>query len=312
MNDRQSLDGVFIIDKPAGWTSHDVVARVRKILNTRRVGHTGTLDPFATGVLVVCVNRATRLVQFLTVDDKEYLATMRVGFATDTGDLTGQPISPVSDARQLTTEMVAEALALFRGRIKQTPPMFSAKKVGGVKLYQMARRGEEIERAPIEVEIKELELCDPPDLFPSGEVKTLTRDFHFRVVCSSGTYIRKLAEDIGEWLGYGAHLTALRRTRAGSCYLNRAVTLEELAESAEAGGIEQMIIPMAEAVALDELRVSEVEAGEIVHGRSIRRQGNWLNGTRAKLCDHNRRLVAIAEYNAHEELWQPRIVLCRE
>src|SRR5215470_17639290 len=130
----RSRDGVLVIDKPEGLTSHDVVAQVRKLLGTRRVGHAGTLDPFATGVLVVCVNRATRLVQFLTGDDKEYLATMRLGYATDTGDLTGKPSSPVSDASHITAEAVSEILKEFRGRILQTPPMYSAKKIAGVKL----------------------------------------------------------------------------------------------------------------------------------------------------------------------------------
>src|SRR5499426_3820454 len=157
----QSQDGVLVIDKPEGLTSHDVVARMRKILGTRRVGHAGTLDPFATGVLVVCVNRATRLVQFLTGADKEYVATMRLGFATDTGDLTGRPKTPVTDTRNITSEKIQGAFSHFLGHIKQVPPMYSAKKVGGVKLYEMARHGKEIERAPVEVEIKKLELCKP-------------------------------------------------------------------------------------------------------------------------------------------------------
>lgn len=146
-------DTVLIIDKPEGLTSHDVVSRVRKILKTRRVGHSGTLDPFATGVLVVCVNRATRLVQFLTGENKEYLATMRLGVATDTGDLTGTPISETTDAGSITAESIREALTHFRGKINQIPPMYSAKKIRGVKLYELARKGMEIEREPIEVEI---------------------------------------------------------------------------------------------------------------------------------------------------------------
>src|SRR5215471_14449199 len=203
-----SQDGVLVIDKPEGLTSHDVVARVRKILKTRRVGHTGTLDPFATGVLVVCVNRATRLVQFLASDEKEYFATIRLGFATDTGDLTGTPKTPVTDTSNITSEKVQGAFSRFLGHIKQIPPMYSAKKVGGVKLYEMARRGEEIERAPVEVEIKALELCDhqesaaktrEPDIPSAAHI-----EFSFRVVCSSGTYIRTLAEDIGVSLGVGA------------------------------------------------------------------------------------------------------------
>jgi tRNA pseudouridine55 synthase len=303
--DKQSFDGVLIIDKPAGWTSHDVVARVRKILKTRRVGHTGTLDPFATGVLVICVNRATRIVQFLSGDDKEYLATMRLGFATDTGDLTGQPLSPVTDNSGITAQMVKESLAHFRGRIKQVPPMYSAKKVGGVKLYEMARQGREIEREPVEVEIKELELI-PETVDGNSVCDKLT----FRVVCSSGTYIRQLAEDLGNRLGVGAHLTELRRTRAGLCRLNAAMTLEKLDELTKAGRVGQALIPMAEALVLDELLISQDERREITHGRPVRRVGSWLNGTLAKLCDRDGELVAIAQYNASEKVWQPRVVLC--
>src|SRR5215468_6160152 len=189
-----TTDGVLIIDKPQDWTSHDVVARVRKILRTRRVGHTGTLDPFATGVLVICLNRATRLVQFLTGDDKEYVATMRLGFATDTGDLTGTPKTPVTDTGNITSDKVKDTFSRFLGPIKQIPPMYSAKKVGGVKLYEMARRGEEIERAPVIVEIKKLELIKPAARFGRAQAtaQTTPGEFSFRVVCSSGTYIRAL------------------------------------------------------------------------------------------------------------------------
>lgn len=306
----QSQDGVLVIDKPEGWTSHDVVARVRKILKTRRVGHTGTLDPFATGALVVCINRATRLAQFLTGDDKEYLATMRLGFSTDTGDLTGRPNTPVTDARDITSDKVKEVFGRFRGRINQIPPMYSAKKVGGVKLYEMARRGEEIERKPVEVEIKELELCDS-----TGDVaQSESGEFSFRVVCSSGTYVRTLAEDIGKSLGVGAHLTRLRRTRAGRCSLDAAVTLERLAELAQSGQIDQVMISMADAVAMPALQVGEEDRKRISHGRSIEypgegRFGDWPDGALAKICDKKNQLVAIAEYDPVKILWRPRVVL---
>ncbi len=305
----QSLDGVVVIDKPPGWTSHDVVARVRKILKTRRVGHTGTLDPFATGALVVCVNRATRLVQFLTGDDKEYIATMRLGFATETGDLTGAPIAPMANARHITVEKVEEAFGRFRGRIKQIPPMYSAKKIGGVRLYEMARRGEEIERAPIEVEIKELELRESADDSSPADPQSLTKDFAFRVVCSSGAYIRTLAEDIGKFLGVGAHLTQLRRTRAGHCRLDTAITLERLAELAESEQLDRALVPMAEALAMPALRLDEEERKRVSHGRSIRRSGDWANGAQAKLADEKNHLIAIAEFDASESLWRPRVVL---
>ena len=295
-------DGVLVIDKPADWTSHDVVAKVRKILRTRRVGHTGTLDPFATGVLVVCVNRATRLVQFLTGDDKEYLATMRLGFATDTGDLTGEPLLPVTDASHVTSEQVQEALTHFRGRIWQTPPMYSAKKVDGVRLHELARRGETIERQPIEIEIKELELESPVGTDP-------TQEFTFRVVCTAGTYVRTLAEDIGKRLGVGAHLISLRRTRAGSCSLSTAVTLERLSELVEQDRLGEFLIPMIDAIALPELLLTANECKFVTHGRSIRRAGNWNDKTMAKLCDGKRMLLAVGEFDAAQSAWQPRLVL---
>jgi tRNA pseudouridine55 synthase len=300
----QSFDGVLVIDKPAALTSHDVVARVRKILRTRRVGHTGTLDPFATGVLVVCVNRATRLVRFLTGDDKEYVATMRLGFATDTADLTGKPVSSATDAGHITSEMVNEAFVRFRGRLEQVPPMYSAKKVGGVRLYEMARRGQQVERAPVEIEIKELELIPGTRVF---------QDFSFRVVCSAGTYIRTLAEDIGEYLGVGAHLTQLRRTRAGQCGLNAAVSLERLAELTEAGRLDQAVIPMADALAMPGLQVNEEECKRLSHGRSIghpaTQAGAWATGMQAKLSDKKNQLIAIAEFDASKRLWIPIVVL---
>jgi tRNA pseudouridine55 synthase len=308
----QSQDGVLVIDKPEGLTSHDVVARVRKILSTRRVGHAGTLDPFATGVLVVCVNRATRLVQFLTGDDKEYVATMRLGFATDTGDLTGTPKTLVTDAGNITSEKVKEAFSRFLGPIKQIPPMYSAKKIGGVKLYEMARRGEEIERAPIVVEIKKLELLGLAE--SSRGAQTAPDEFSFRVVCSSGTYIRALAEEIGAILGVGAHLTRLRRTRSGNCSLDSAVTLEELADLARSDPERRvMMIPMADSIAMPTLQIGSEERERVSHGRSIEHpeggRADYTNGALAKLCDKKNQLIAIAEFDSSKTLWRPRVVL---
>jgi len=305
MTKPQSLDGVLILDKPADWTSHDVVAKVRKILRTRRVGHTGTLDPFATGVLVICVNRATRLVQYLTGDDKEYLATMRLGFATDTGDFTGQMLPPVADASHITPEQVQAVLKEFQGRIRQIPPMYSAKKVGGVRLHEMARRGEEVERQPIEIEIKELDLQEHAESMRAQE-------FSFRVVCTSGTYVRTLAEDIGKRLGVGAHLTALRRTRAGSCRLSEAVTLEKLSELIDQDRLAEVLISMADAVELTEVILSEEECKAIAHGRSIPRTESSDAGTLAKLCNSERNLLAIAEFDAGKSIWQPRAVFVEQ
>src|SRR5215207_6940614 len=229
------MDGILIIDKPEGWTSHDVVARVRRVLREKRVGHTGTLDPFATGVLVLLVGRATRLAQFLAGAEKEYLATMRLGFDTDTGDLTGERRAGgrAADCAALKLGDLEAALAPLRGEFGQVPPMYSAKKVGGKKLYELARKGEEIERKAVPVRVSEFEIVAVEN---EGHLKTNgdgTCDVRARVVCSAGTYVRALAESVGENLKTGAHLAALRRTRAGEFGLERAVSLEELPKLVE-------------------------------------------------------------------------------
>src|SRR5881227_2385002 len=234
------MDGIIIVDKPAGWTSHDVVARARRILKEKRIGHTGTLDPFATGVLVLLVGRATRLAQFLAGAEKEYEATIRLGYATATGDLTGARREGVNagdgtnvgagatDCAALDLAQFEAALAPLRGEIEQVPPMYSAKKVGGRRLYEMARRGEEVERRAVRVTVGVFEVAAGEAGAWSRRNEDGTCDVRARVVCSAGTYVRALAESVGERLGTGAHLAALRRTRAGSFQIKDAVAPDEL------------------------------------------------------------------------------------
>lgn len=298
-------DGILIIDKPVDWTSHDVVAKMRGILKTRRIGHTGTLDPFATGVLVVCVNRATRLVQFLTGHDKEYLATIRLGWRTETGDLTGQPLGDPVEARNINEAMILGALDHFRGRIRQTPPMFSAKKIAGRKLYELAREGREIEREPIEVTISDLELLslDTPTASPTS------LDLEVRVTCSAGTYIRTLAEDIGQQLGIGAHLVALRRIRAGNCRIEQAITLEELTEIARAGETAKHLQDMAATLDLPILPLTSEELVSIGHGRPLPCADHWSAHQLVSLCDQLGHLMAIAAYDSDRRALAPRVVL---
>src|SRR5882762_7781108 len=209
------MDGVLIIDKPAGLTSHDVMDRLRHILHVRRVGHTGTLDPFATGVLIALVGRATRLAQFLSGLEKEYEAIIRLGYSTDTGDVTGKRIPDPVDGTKLagpwSRDEIEAALESLRGDIDQVPPMYSAKKQAGRKLYELARRGEEVERQPVRVTIQRFET----NRAKGGLVKDNldgTYDLEVLVACSAGTYVRTLAEDFGNRLGTGAHLAELRRT----------------------------------------------------------------------------------------------------
>src|SRR5687768_6101207 len=227
------MDGVLIIDKPAGITSHDVVNRVRKILQTKKVGHTGTLDPFATGVLVLLVGKATRLARFVDKAVKEYVAEIRFGFATETGDLTGTPLGKHLDAA-ISDKEVEQAVAKFRGEVKQTPPMYSAKKIGGRKLYELARKGETVERKPFVANIYELEVLNT-------DLDSIEKKITIRVVCSPGTYVRTLGEDIGKALNIGAHLTSLRRTAAGQFSIANAVSLAELQDAPNPAGYLQTI-----------------------------------------------------------------------
>ncbi len=212
--------GVLVVDKPSGPTSHDVVERVRRALGQRRAGHTGTLDPFATGVLAVCLGKATRLARFLGGGDKVYRATARLGFATTTDDAQGEPLSP---ARRVEVDLadVARACAGFVGEIDQLPPLFSAKHVGGRRLYEIARRGEAVERQVSRVRVQTFEAL----ALRGDEVDLLVR-------CGPGTYVRALARDLGAALGMGAHLSALRRTQSGDFDLGQAVTCEQLEERA--------------------------------------------------------------------------------
>ena len=207
--------GIIIIDKPEGWTSQDVAAKLRGVFHERRVGHGGTLDPMATGVLPVFVGRATRAVEFFESAEKEYVAGLRLGLVTNTQDTTGEPVAeqPVC----VTREQVEAVLREFLGPQQQLPPMYSAVKIGGKKLYELARQGKTVERKPRNIEILELELLDG-----SGA------DYCLRVRCSKGTYIRTLCHDIGQKLGCGGCMSSLRRTGAGCYGIHQAVTMEDL------------------------------------------------------------------------------------
>ena len=210
------MTGIIIVNKPEGWTSHDIVAKLRRILGERRIGHGGTLDPMATGVLPVFVGRATRAVEFMENADKEYVAALRLGISTDTQDITGNILSekPVTADR----EAVEAALEAFRGEIEQLPPMYSAIKVDGKKLYEYARKGAEIERKTRKITIHELELLGQRE----------DGDYLLRVVCSKGTYIRALCSDIGDALGCGGTMSSLVRTRAGAYRIDDAHAMEDI------------------------------------------------------------------------------------
>ena len=243
------MTGALLVDKPSGPTSHDVVAFARRLLKTPRVGHTGTLDPLATGLLVLLVGQATRLSQFLVGDAKEYVADVQLGIATPTYD--AQSLDQVAvegrtlDVR-ITADQVRAVLPDFLGTFPQLPPQFSAKKVGGVRAYEKARKQETVDLKPVEVTVHELELLDPPSSSlqpPTSNLQPPTSNLQpptsslirLRVVCSSGFYVRSLAHDLGQVLGCGGHLAALRRTRAGRFRVEASATLDQLQADADPG-----------------------------------------------------------------------------
>ena len=315
------MDGALIIDKPAGMTSHDVVARVRKILGERRVGHTGTLDPFATGVLVVLVGRATRLAQFLSGAEKEYEAVIRLGYATDTGDVTGARVetaftAETQSAQSLRRDQIEAALASLRGEIEQIPPMYSAKKVGGRKLYELARRGEEIDRKAERITVNEFEAIPGNDgllrLKRDG-----SQDLKVRVVCSAGTYVRSLAESVGERLGTGAHVAELRRTRAGAFKIQDAISLDRLNELTETEAIEEALIsPDAALRHLPALELSADDVKRTLRGIDMRIEdaeaSSWTNAEPLRMRDSTGELIAVGIYDEARKLIHPKVVVAPE
>lgn len=304
------MQGVLIIDKAAGMTSHDVVAKVRRMLQERRVGHTGTLDPFATGVLVVLVGGATRLAQFLSGSDKEYEAVIRLGFATDTGDVTGKPLEPLTKRLDPWSRGEVEAaMAGLRGQIKQVPPMYSAKKQGGKKLYELARRGEHVEREPARVTISVFEMVD---LLPQNSDGTT--DIQVRVVCSAGTYIRTLAEDLGKRLGVGAHVAELRRTRAGQFDLQHSLTLEQLETNVQKDALADFVVPPDVALEfLPQVCLTSLEVQHTQQGRplklSITPAEVFNDAAFVRMRDQLGKLIAVGSYDLQTQLLRPRVVL---
>jgi tRNA pseudouridine55 synthase len=248
------VNGVLVVDKPKGPTSFDVVHAVRRALKVKKAGHTGTLDPMATGVLPICLGDATRIVQVLTDGDKGYDATVKLGVTTDTLDAEGKPraMLPVP---ALTREGLEAVFERFRGPQLQVPPMFSAIRVHGKRLYELARAGEEVEREPRSVTVSMLTLND----FSSDELKLSVR-------CSKGFFVRTLAADIGEALGCGAHLTALRRTHSGPFSLSSAVPLSEIAEQGAAALVGRLATLDQALAFLPEVRTTESEAQRVTHG----------------------------------------------
>jgi tRNA pseudouridine55 synthase len=253
------VDGVVVVDKPEGLTSHDVVNRVRRLANTRKVGHLGTLDPMATGVLPLVLGRATRLAQFFSRGEKTYDARMQFGWSTDTYDREGEPSSEPVEPRFTRAELDA-VLARFRGSFLQTPPPFSAKKVAGTPAYRLARKGTPVDLQPVEVRVFDLDLLE----FEGATAR-------IRLRCSAGTYLRGIAHDAGRALGCGAFLTALRRTASGEFAEGQAFTLEVLDTLARAGNLQEALIPATRVLPdFPNAPVDTVTAGQIRQGKDFR------------------------------------------
>lgn len=256
------LTGVLAVYKPAGFTSHDVVAKARRILGMKRIGHTGTLDPQVTGVLPLCLGRATRVVEYIQELPKEYVATLRLGMSTDTEDLTGS-ITESVDKVHVSEEAVLSVLNSFKGVISQVPPMYSAVKVDGKRLYELAREGKTVERKSREVEIYEIEMTE---MRYSGNYPDIT----FRALCSKGTYIRTLCVDIGRALGVPAVMVKLERTMSAGITASHCLTLEQIAAHKEDGTLEAHLIPADEAIShLPRHTVSEEKKKAALQGQRL-------------------------------------------
>ncbi len=297
---KNAISGVLVVDKPVGMTSHDVVEAIRRGTGIRRAGHTGTLDPRASGVLVILIGPAVRLSEYVSASDKRYQAIIRLGSTTDTFDADGKFIQQ-SQPVNVTEEQFEKILKQFEGEIEQVPPPYSAVKVGGRRAYDMARQGEEVELAPRKIQVHHLEVLEwaPPEVVV---------DVH----CSSGTYVRSLANDIGTQLGTGAYLVGLRRTKSGRFSLRDAVPLRKLQEAFQAGNWYQYLIPAAEALTdwpAVELNPDEVE--EVRHGHRVKMAPDAPKSEMVRGVSAAGELIALMIPAAGEDgspEWQPKKV----
>jgi tRNA pseudouridine55 synthase len=290
------LNGVMVVDKPAGWTSHDVVAKTRRLVGERSIGHLGTLDPMATGVLPLVLGRMTRLCQFYSASEKIYEGTIRLGVATDTYDADGEPLGPVQ-AVKVTLEELQTAILEFTGPIQQVPPPFSAKKIQGVPAYKLARKKKEVELQPVEVEVREFVISNL-----AGDLA------EFRCRVSSGTYVRSLAHELGQKLGIGAHLASLRRTAVAEFTMENSHTLEEIGEAATASRIKELLIhPRRVLPEIPSVTATEADVAKIRNGRTVNlpemSRSRWV-----KVFAGQTELVCLASRVAGT-LFHPKVVL---
>ncbi|MBK5471396.1 MULTISPECIES: tRNA pseudouridine(55) synthase TruB [Bacillus] len=299
------MEGVVLLHKPKGMTSHDCVFKLRKILREKRIGHTGTLDPEVTGVLPICVGRATKIAQFLTSETKTYEGEVTLGFSTTTEDASGEVVEKQDVNRVITRKEVEEVLAELTGTIEQMPPMFSAVKVNGKKLYEYARAGQEVERPVRTITIHEFVLLDEREVFEGENIS-----FRFRVTCSKGTYVRTLAVMIGEKLGFPSHMSHLVRTASGEFLLEDCISFEEIEENVQNGTVESIFISIDEALSkFPKMVVDEKQAEKIKNGMFL---NNELETTAPFITvfDKNDRCLAIYEHHPkHPGMLKPMKVL---
>ncbi|TXS00073.1 tRNA pseudouridine(55) synthase TruB [Bacillus sp. SH7-1] len=299
------MEGVVLLHKPKGMTSHDCVFKLRKILREKRIGHTGTLDPDVTGVLPICVGRATKIAQFLTSETKTYEGEVTLGFSTTTEDASGEVVETKHVDRVITRKEVEEVLAALTGTIEQMPPMFSAVKVNGKKLYEYARAGQEVERPVRTITIHEFVLLDDREVFKGENIS-----FRFRVTCSKGTYVRTLAVMIGEKLGFPSHMSHLVRTASGEFILEDCISFEEIEENVQNGTVESIFISIDEALSkFPKMVVDEKQAEKIKNGMFLK---NELQITEPFITvfDKNDRCLAIYEHHPkHPGMLKPMKVL---
>jgi len=287
------ISGILNLNKPPGWTSHDVVAWVRRQAKQRQVGHAGALDPLATGVLLICLGQATRVAEYAMASSKTYQATVRLGVVTDTYDAAGKVIA--ENEANVSLAEIRSALDEFVGQIEQIPPAYSALKYQGQPLYRWARRGVAVKQKPRRVIINRIEILDfhPPEL-------------RIEVECGPGTYIRSLAHDLGQRLGCGAHLAALVRTRSGNFYLAEAHTIDDVATASAAGRLHTLLYPFDVALqAFPACQLSETDAQRVSHGQALKLEGLASNYEQLRAYDPAGELVALLRYQPAVQSWQP-------
>lgn len=305
------MEGVLLLNKPVGMTSHDCVARMRRLARTKKVGHTGTLDPDVTGVLPICLGRATKIVEYLTAATKTYEAEITIGFSTTTEDASGEVVERKSIESPITKEEVESILKSMVGEIEQIPPMYSAVKVKGKKLYEYARAGIEVERPARTITINELVLLD--------DVKTgeNVASFHFRVTCSKGTYVRTLAVMIGEKLGYPAHMSHLVRTQSGDFKLEDCLTFEEIENAIEKDQLQSSLLSIGEALNhLPKLKIHDTLAEKVKNGAVLELPSQFKDieiGSPIAVYGEDGRCIAIySKHPSKTHLMKPTKVLLNE